>query len=187
MNKPPVNGTSRSHPLHPHALNDRERAARAVAMRIAGHTLREIVGALGYYDETAASRAIRRSMDRVESDTVDQYRALLTARYEDLYRRAVDDLDAGSHGREVGRAALVSAARSVLDSLAKVHGLTAAPTPARAEVTIRVRDELDDELHRLASLIRSHAPAAADTAVLDAIIDETAHLPASDAPSEVAP
>lgn len=101
---------------------------------------------------------------------------LTVHRYNDLYRRAVEALDEAAGGREVGRAALLAAARGVVDSYVKLLGLD---QPARAEVTVRVRDEVDAELHELAATMRRNAPDGAPTDVLDAIIAETVQLPAS--------
>lgn len=78
------------------------------------------------------------------------------------------------HAQSVKSAQIVL---NVLDRLAKLLGID---EPIRAEVTVRVRDELDDELHRLAKLIKDEAPAGAPTDVLDAIIAETEQLPAGE-------
>lgn len=62
----------------------------------------------------------------------------------------------------------------ILDREAKLFGLD---QPVQVEVNVRTRDEIDDELNRLANLLKTNAPSGAPTDVLDAIIVETAQLP----------
>lgn len=65
----------------------------------------------------------------------------------------------------------------VLDREAKLFGLN---QPDRVDVTIRSRDEVDEEIARLAALMKANTPAGVATPVLDGIISEIAELPAAD-------
>ena len=92
--------------------------------------------------DATAYRAVKRVLDRVESESATEYRAVMAARYEQLWRDARSSLDA-LPADHAGRAALLTSARGVLDSLARLHGITA------AEVTVvtpevRARDRIDD-------------------------------------------
>lgn len=141
-------------PNHPKRVSDRDRAAQAVEMRADGHQWQTIADQLGYYDDRAACRAVQRVLDRTESVNADALRSILTDRYEGLYRRAVDAFDqATTSGREVGRAQLLAAARSALDSLAKVHGLDR-PTAEPAPAAVAAVEAIDLEIAALASAIR---------------------------------
>lgn len=161
---------------------DRDRALRALALRRDGKPWYVIADELNYHDPGTAYTAVSRVLARVESESAVEYRQLLTERYESLYAEVVAALGDARAGREVGRAQLVSAGRGVLDSLARLHGLQAADA-----VTVnmgRARDGIDEELARLASLVRDKAVADAKAAgiddpelpVLDAIIDGVASL-----------
>ena len=74
-------------------------------------------------------------------------------------------------GREAGRAQLITAARGILDSLARLHGLN---KPDRAEAdddSLDVPDQLDIELAELATRIKNAAldrgAELPDTPILD--------------------
>ena len=63
------------------------------------------------------------------------------ARYTDLYRRCIAELDDTASGREVGKAQLISAARGALDSLTKILGLDQGVT-----INVHTENALDREL-----------------------------------------
>lgn len=152
----------------PKQLRDRERARQALELRRDGKQWHEIADALNYTDKSAAYTAVQRFLARTESETADEYRELLTQRYEDLYRRAIAKLDDAYRGREVGVAQLLSSARGILDSLAKLHGLQ----ELKVETTVVQRDELDVELANLVAQFKANASEqgiAMPTPVLDAI------------------
>lgn len=71
----------------------------------------------------------------------DLYLDLQIARYTDLYRRCIDELNSSEDGREVGKAQLVSAARGALDSLTRILGLDHGIT-----VNVHTETALDREL-----------------------------------------
>ncbi|WP_431818626.1 hypothetical protein [Gordonia jacobaea] len=89
---------------------------------------------------------------------MDEYRALHTERLEDLLRRSYEALDEAHRGREVGVAQLLSSARGILDSLAKLHGLN---QPDRNWLPMRQQeseaDLLDAELGALVTVLKNHA------------------------------
>lgn len=155
--------------MSPKQLADRERARKAAELRRDGMQWPQIADELGYSDKSSAYTAVRRFLDRNDSETADEYRELLTQRYEDLYARAIKKLDEAYRGREVGVAQLLSSARGILDSLAKLHGLQ---EPLKVETTVVQRDELDEEIANLVAQFKANASEqgiAMPTPVLDAI------------------
>ena len=79
---------------------------------------------LGYHDDATAYRAVKRVLDRVESESATEYRAVMAARYEQLWRDARSSLDA-LPADHAGRAALLTSARGVprlTGTIARHHG-----------------------------------------------------------------
>lgn len=162
-----------------HHLNKTQRHNEWLKLYAGGATCQSIADLYGVRKQ-AVFTVCKKALQDARTERVELNELLVDLavhRYNDLYRRAVEALDEAAGGREVGRAALLAAARGVVDSYVKLLGLD---QPARTEVTVRVRDDVDDELHRLANLLKSNAPDGAPTDVLDAIIDETQQLPAAD-------
>ena len=134
----------------PEDLGRREKALEAMRLRKdRGLTWEEIAEEAGYSSRQAAQRAVSRVLARVESETVDDYRQLMSARYDDLYRRTIIALDtADAEGQLMGKSQLLAAGRGIVDSLVKLHGLA---SPQRAEVTVHTRSAIDDEIEALLS------------------------------------
>lgn len=88
------------------------------------------------------------------------------ARYTDLYRRCIEELDDSSSGREVGKAQLITAARGALDSLTRVLGLDNGIT-----VNVHTETALDRELAALTARMGE---------VLDGTIDGEIEAPSDD-------
>ncbi|MFT4246498.1 MAG: hypothetical protein QM581_00490 [Pseudomonas sp.] len=72
-------------PGTPARVNDRARALEAVQLRRDGLSLKEIAERLGYSGHPSVSRAIRRCLDRTESETAAEYREIIGARLENIY------------------------------------------------------------------------------------------------------
>ena len=130
-------------------------------------------------DPTSVREVILRSLKEVAAErrelaehALDIHLERLESIYRAHYAAAVNVRE--DHAKAVKSADVVL---RTLDRIAKLQGLD---EPVRAEVTVRVRDDIDDELHRLANLIKDNTPDGAPTDVLDAIIEETAELPAAD-------
>ncbi|RTL04241.1 MAG: hypothetical protein EKK62_16760 [Acidimicrobiia bacterium] len=148
---------------------------RALDLRRDGLQWQQIADELGYHDDATAYRAVKRVLDRVESESATEYRAVMAARYEQLWRDARSSLDA-LPADHAGRAALLTSARGVLDSLARLHGITA------AEVTVvtpevRARDRIDEEIARLVTKLKTAAGPDVETPVLDGIVAEVEAMP----------
>ena len=69
---------------------------------------------------------------------------LQIARYTDLYKRCIDELDAAEDGREMGKSQLINAARAACDSLTKVLGFDKGTT-----ITISGESALDRDIREL--------------------------------------
>lgn len=100
--------------------NDRERAVRAVALRVEGKTYREIAEALGWGDESSARYAVTRLLDRTEAEGIAELRAVETQRLDQLHaaywsKALAGDIDA------------FKAVLSVHDRRSRLLGLAAAP------------------------------------------------------------
>ncbi len=157
--------------MRPRQIDDRQRAAEALKLRRMGYSWPEIADRLSYHDRSTAHRAATRLLNRIEGEEVEEFRDLHTARLEYLLRQTVEALDGMDQGREAGRAQLITAARGILDSLARLHGLN---KPDRAEAdddSLDVPDQLDIELAELATRIKNAAldrgAELPDTPILD--------------------
>lgn len=139
----------------PEDLGRREKALEAMRLRKdRGLTWEEIAEAAGYSSRQAAQRAVSRVLARVESETVEDYRQLVSARYDDLYRRTIDALDAAdAEGQLMGKSQLLAAGRGVVDSIVKLHGLAA---PQKADVTVHTKADVDAEVQALIDKLADH-------------------------------
>ncbi|MGY4652497.1 hypothetical protein [Mycobacterium sp. URHB0021] len=110
--------------------DERQRAMRAVELRVQGQTYVQIALALDYSDESGARHAVSRLLARREAESIDELRAVHSARLEGVLSSFWPAATAGD----------TDAARIVLrtlDSLAKLYGLDA---PARVAVGATVTD-----------------------------------------------
>lgn len=131
----------------PDGISDRERALGAMKDRRDGKTWAEVAVAWGYQDKSTACRAVRRVLERVEGETADDYREVIAARYEALWAKSWEAINAAeAKGQLVGKSQLVASARGVLDSLAKLQGLQAS---TKSEVTVVTRTAIDSEIEAL--------------------------------------
>lgn len=135
--------------LRPEDLDDRERALAAMRDRRNGKTWDEVAQAWGYSDKGNAYRAVKRVLDRVEGESVDDYREIMNARLEALWAKAWEAIEAAEgKGQLVGKSQLIAAARGVLDSQVKLLGLA---VPAKADVTFAfTKSDLDADIFELA-------------------------------------
>ena len=131
----------------PDGISDRERALGAMKDRRAGKTWAEVADAWGYQDKSTACRAVRRVLERVEGETAEDFREVMSARYEALYAKAWDSINtADAKGQLVGKSQLIASARGVLDSHVKLLGLQAV---SKSEVTVVTRGQMDAEIEVL--------------------------------------
>jgi hypothetical protein len=127
--------------------DDRDRALKAVELRIQGHPYAQIADRLGYADESGARHAVQRNLDRREAESIDEMRAVHSARLEGVLSAFWAAAVAGD----------TDAARIVLrtlDSLAKLFGLDA---PSRVALGATVGDTVDfaNEAARLIESVAS--------------------------------
>lgn len=127
--------------------DERQRAMRAVELRVQGQTYAQIAEALDYSDESGARHAVSRLLARREAESIDELRAVHTARLESVL----------SSFWPAATSADTDAARIVLrtlDSLAKLYGLD---PPARVAVGARITDNVEfaNEAARLIERIAS--------------------------------
>lgn len=82
-----------------------ERDAKAFRLRAKGATLEEIVIALGYHDRSHVRRSLKKHLDTIVPPAADEYRHIMDAQLDELYRRALAVMDAEhftiSHGQIV--------------------------------------------------------------------------------------
>ena len=108
-------------------VKDRERAARALSLRLAGLSYPQIAEQMGYRDKSGAHRAVMRLLERRESEGAEEIRAIEDARLDRL-QTAVwpaasrGDLDA------------VRTSLSIIDRRMRLHGM-AAPTNVNIALT----------------------------------------------------
>lgn len=103
----------------PDVIAARERANKAVQLRLAGMTLSQIAETLGYAGPSGAHHAIRATLERNEAESVDDLRRVHRARLNRLLAGVWPRASQGD------KDAMQSAAR-VMDQIAKLDGLYAA-------------------------------------------------------------
>ncbi len=139
----------------PEDLGRREKALEALRLRKDhGLTWDEIAEEVGYANRSNAYRAVARLLERVEGEKVEDYRQLMSARYDDLYRRTISALDtADAEGQLMGKSQLLAAGRGIVDSIVKLHGLAA---PQKADVTVHTKADVDAEVQALLDKLSEH-------------------------------
>lgn len=131
----------------PDDISNRQRAVAAMQDRRDGMLWDEIAEKHGYSDRGNAQRAVRRVLERVEGETAEDFREVMSARYEALYAKAWDSINtADAKGQLVGKSQLIASARGVLDSHVKLLGLQAV---SKSEVTVVTRGQMDAEIEVL--------------------------------------
>lgn len=119
---------------------ERERARAAVELRVQGQPYAQIAAQLGYADESGARHAVSRLLARHEADSIDELRAVHSARLETV-------LSSFWAGMVSGNADAAKIVLRTLDSLAKLYGLDA---PTRVALGPPVSDvEFANEAARL--------------------------------------
>ncbi|OBK17863.1 hypothetical protein [Mycobacterium asiaticum] len=148
--------------------DERKRALAAVELRVQGHTYAHIAAQLGYADESGARHAVQRNLDRREAESIDELRAVHSARLESVLLAFWP----AAQGRDTDAARIVL---RTLDSLAKLYGLDAAtrvavgPTISETEFANEAARLIESiaSLGGIDDLLRS-LPNGAGQAVIDA-------------------
>lgn len=125
--------------------DERKRALAAVELRVQGHTYAHIAAQLGYADESGARHAVQRNLDRREAESIDELRAVHSARLEAVLLAFWP----AAQGRDTDAARVIL---RTLDSLAKLHGLYA---PTRVTGAPMSTIEFANEAARLIESIAS--------------------------------
>lgn len=108
--------------------DSRDRAIKATEMRIQGYTFQQIADQLGWADPSGAQHAIRRNLVRREVESVDELRAVHSARLEQLL--AVNWQAALQGDRDASNIVLKS-----LDRLSRLFGLDVVKRPAVEQIS----------------------------------------------------
>lgn len=125
--------------------DERQRALTAVDLRVQGHTYAQIAAALDYGDESGARHAVSRLLARREAESIDELRAVQSARLEAVLHAFWAATTSGD----------THAARIVLrtlDSLAKLYGLDA-PTRFAVDPVINDVDFANEAARLIESIV----------------------------------
>ncbi len=165
----------------PDRLEDADRHAEVFRLRIAGHDFPTIAAKLGYASKSGPYEAIKAELKRRLWDQVDDYRNLLIARDETIWRKVYAKFEASD---EVDLD-VVDTLLKILDRMAKHAGIES----PKAQVNVNVGQAEDpepavpastqDQLQSLLEKLRARA--AAQAKPLD-VIDHQEDAP-SGAPS----
>ena len=101
-------------------INATERARQALNLRKQGYTLEEIAKQCGYQDKSGAYRAIKRELDRVIIEEVEDLRKLEALRYDVLLKACMGKA-------EKGDIRAIEVAIQLADRRAKLTGLDKRP------------------------------------------------------------
>ena len=147
-----------------------ERETKALQAYLAGMTYENVAKAAGYGDRSTAAAAVKRAIARRRAerdDLADEAGTVMLDKLDMLYRSLVTTaLDRNNPDQYKA----VDRILAVMDRTAKLQNLFA---PLQVEATVRVKDELDEEIATLVRKLKEAGPADAlpDTPVLDSIID----------------
>ncbi len=146
-----------------------ERENKALDLYINGMKFADIAKEVGWRDRQSASAAIKRAITRRRAerdDLADQAATIMLEQLDTLYRAHIEI----ATGTTDDRYKATDRVLQVMDRIAKLKNLYA---PVQVETTVRVKDELDDEIATLVRKLKDAGPADAlpDTPVLDSIID----------------
>jgi len=152
----------------PGALNGKVsaevRAQRAWTARVVGATWAQAAEATGYYDAATCYRAVKRYFGEVPQHDRAEARELWRARYEHLWRMALEDVTKRRPGA-------VRAAVAVAQRAAALDGLDA---PQRHEVIDPTPEQIQEVVARL---VEAQGPPAIEADIVDAEYDEVPDVP----------
>lgn len=147
-----------------------DKEAKALQGWLSGMTYDEVAAHAGYSGKGAAVTAVKRAVTRRQTERdelADQAGTIMLDRLDMLFRAHIATaIDTNSPDRYKATDRILG----IMDRIAKLQGLNA---PLQVEATVRVKDELDDEIATLVRKLKDAGPADAlpDTPVLDSIID----------------
>lgn len=151
-----------------HQAKIADREAKALDVFLAGATYAQVAKHAGYSDPSNARRAVHRAAARRREERDELADVALTLMLDqlDMLLRAhiTTALDRSSPDQYKATDQVLR----VLDRKAKLQGISA---PVQVEATVRVKDELDDEIAALAGKLKAAAGEAGigETPVLDSI------------------
>lgn len=118
----------------PRQVEDAQRVAQAVKMRLAGHTYDQIADACGYASRAGAHAAVTRHLDAVRKETAEDAEQL---RQQSIERRQAW-LTSLQPRIDDGDPQAVSAAERVQQALDRLHGVGKQDEAPTANVTVHV-------------------------------------------------
>lgn len=116
-----------------------QRAQRAWSLRVAGASWSQCAEVVGFKDDTACIRAVRRYFGKLPKLDLEEQRTLWTERHEELWRQSMREMREGKPGA-------VRAGVAVARSASQLGGLDA---PTRLEV---YRPDAEEYLTTLAAI-----------------------------------
>lgn len=130
-------------------IRDRERATKAVELRVQGLTYQAIADTLGYTDRTSAQRSVDTLLKSVEVESAETLRAQGLMRHESVIREMVplmQDPDLGIDDRVKAANVIIRAQ----DSLSRLMGLNVeVPTiDARSQTMIVEAETLSNNMRK---------------------------------------
>lgn len=121
----------------PAKIKASEMATRALELRKSGAAFAQIAQAVGYADESGARGAVKRLLNKHETETVDEYRKLEIMRLDAAELAIASQIKAGNFGA-------IDRLIKIINERAKLLGLYAAE---KRELSIKELNKLsDDEL-----------------------------------------
>ncbi|QMU22053.1 hypothetical protein [Gordonia rubripertincta] len=150
--------------------NIMEREARCLELFLAGAKYVHIAKQVGFREPQSARKAVERAIARrrqERDELADEAATVMLDQLDMLYRAHITTaLDRNSPDQYKATDQVLR----VLDRKAKLQGISA---PVQVEATVRVKDELDDEIAALVRKLKEHADpdALPATPVLDSIVD----------------
>ncbi|QOC55999.1 helix-turn-helix DNA binding domain protein [Gordonia phage Clown] len=153
-----------------HQTHIQEREHWCLEAFLQGKKYVDIAKEVGFRDPTSARKAVERAIARRRKERDELADEAATIVLEQLGMLLATDMPAALNPQHPDHFKAVDSVLRVLDRRVKLEGLD---KPIQVEATVRVKDELDDEIAALARKLKSQAPADAlpATPVLDSIID----------------
>jgi hypothetical protein len=142
--------------MTPRVIEERNKEALALQMRLAGRSYQAIANALGYADHSGAYRAVERALVRVTAEPADELRKIELERLDQLYRWTMEEATTDHlhfyQGVPTGfldsapRLKAMELALRIMERRSKLLGLDA---PARQRIEVLSEDVVDAEIKRL--------------------------------------
>ncbi|MDV7099700.1 hypothetical protein R4227_06030 [Gordonia amicalis] len=153
-----------------HQARIADREAKALDLFLTGATYAQVATHAGYSDPSNARRAVHRAAARRQQERDELADVALTVMLDQLDMILRAHITTALDRKNPDQYKATEQVLRVLDRKAKLQGINA---PVQVEATVRVKDELDDEIATLVRKLKEQGDPALlpDTPVLDSIID----------------